>query len=393
MFNNFDEFSNWLEISKNFNSQTIKDIYAFIAKFPMADFEDYIKVSKKLSEGSSIEEVIARYQKHIQSIGEKEDDDFIEVAKMTDCLEEMILIMNKGLLKGETTHISIVDECWKWRKGEVSALTGNNNDGKSLLMRTFCLIKGIASSWKTACYAPEDYPASSFFDELIHTASGYSTDKENPEFISEELYRKVYDQIKEYFTFINIRPPKNTLENVLSSFIPLIEKDGVNICIIDPILKVARPKEYLNNDAQWASYLTGVCTDFARKYQICLVLVIHQTTPKIVEGTGVYAKPDKYSIRNGGSISDGLDNVLFLQRPDAPKDLISTTVRFGSLKIKKQKLVGIPQDIMFKFNRRTNRYIDELYEKDLFDFDKHLDIPRLKFKFLGKKHNPQMNLI
>lgn len=380
MFNNFEEFSEWLDISKNFNSSTIKDIYKFINSFPYADFEDYIKASKKLSEGHDIDIIISRYKRHIKSIGEIEEDSFVEVVKMADCEEDMVKALKDGQLKGVTTNISLIDNAWKWRKAEFTLLTGYNNDGKSLFIRFLCLVKGIVDKWKTACYAPEDYPAISFFDELVHTASGYPTDREAAGFIGERLYRETFQQIKDYFTFVNIRPPKNTLENILTSFIPLIENDGVDVCIIDPMVKITRPKEYMNSDAMWSAYVTAICTDFARRYNICLIMVLHQLTPKLLDN-GTYAKPDKYSIKSGGNLSDSSDNVLFLQRPEAPRDMINTLVRFGSLKIKKQKLVAIPQEVMFKFNRKTNRYVTEIDEIDLFNFDDYLDIPRMGLLF------------
>jgi twinkle protein len=377
MFNNFEEFSNWLDISKNFDSHVIKDIYKFIEAFPMAETLDYIKASKKIASGTPVEECIIRYGKHIESLGEKDGDDFVEIVRMEDVIEEMVADMKSGAMKGSTTHIELIDQAWKWRENEFTLFTGNNQDGKSLFLRYLSLIKGIKDGWPTAAYAPEDWPAKTFFDELIFTASGYSTDKENLNFIGEENYRKVYKQIKKHFTFVGIRPPKNSLENILKAFIPLIEKNGVKICIVDPLVKITRPKEYVNNDAMWAAYVSAICTDFARRYNICLILVLHQLTPKIQEN-GRYAKPDKYTIKGGGNFSDSADNVLFMQRPMAPADNNDTIVRFGSLKIKKQRLVAIPQEVMFRFNRKTNRYVDEDSGLDLFDFDSELNIGRLQ---------------
>jgi twinkle protein len=378
MFNNYDEFTQWLEISKNFDSQTIKDIYTFIDRFPYADFNAYINASKRLAKGDDIRSVISRYKKHLQSVGEVEGDDYVEVSRMDDedMLDRLLEAMHNGQLKGETTNIDLIDEAWKWRKSEFTLFTGYNNDGKSLFIRFLCLVKGIVDGWKSAYYAPEDYPDIAFFDELMHTASGYSTDKDRTGFIGDALYKEVYHQIKPHFVFVNIRPPKNTLEAILTAFVPLIEKEGVRICIIDPMVKITRPKEYVNNDAGWSAYVTAVCTDFARRYNICLMLVLHQLTPKIQEN-GTYPKPDKYSIKSGGNLSDSSDNVLFLQRPEAPRNLEDTLVRFGSLKIKKQKLVAIPKEVMFKFNRKTNRYVHEETGEDLFNFDSYLDIPRM----------------
>lgn len=375
------QFQEWLEISKSFSSDVIRDVYKFMNAFPGAEFEDYMKASFRIAEGVDVETVIKRYEKHLFSVGLTDDPDDVEIVRMGDVEDKMIRNLKEGLLKGSTTHIPLIDEAWTWRKSEFTLLTGYNNDGKSLFIRFLCLIKGLSDGWKTACFAPEDYPAESFFDELIHTASGYTTDKTMPGFIGENLFKKVMSQIKDYFIFVNIRPPKCTLQNVLNAFIPLIERDGVDICIIDPLIKITRPPEYVNADAAWAAYVTSVCTDFARRYNVCLILVLHQLTPKIMEGTGTYAKPDKYSIKSGGNLSDSSDNVLFLQRPQAPKDMIDTMVRFGSLKIKKQKLVGIPQEVMFRFSRKTNRYIDERTGEDLFNFDKVIEIPRMKFLF------------
>jgi twinkle protein len=378
MFKNLSEFNEWLEISKSFDSRTIKDIYEFINKFPLADFDAYINASKRLAKGEDIKSVVSRFRRHLKSIGEKEDDEYVEVSRMSDeeMLNRLLSAMKEGQLKGETTNIELVDEAWKWRKSEFSLFTGYNNDGKSLFLRFLCLVKGIVDGWKSAFYAPEDYPDIAFFDELVHTASGYSTDKDSAGYIGEELYKEVYEQIKDYFIFVNLRPPKNTLEAILTSFVPLIEQDGVDICVIDPLVKITRPSEYINNDAGWSAYVTSICTDFARRYNICLFLVLHQLTPKVQEN-GTYPKPDKYSIKNGGNLSDSSDNVLFMQRVEAPRDLNDTLVRFGSLKIKKQKLVAIPQEVLFKFNRKTNRYVDELNELDLFDFDAYLNIPRM----------------
>lgn len=371
MFNNFEEFSNWLEISKNFDSNKIKDIYKFIEVFPVANFDVYINASKRIAEGESVGKVISSYRKYMQSVGEHADDSFVEISTMDERIEDMIESLNKGLLKGSSTHIDIIDACWKWRFSEFTLFTGYNADGKSIFLRFLCLIKGLKDGWKTIAYAPEDYPDINFFDELIMTASGRSTDRDNTKFIGEKLYRKTYDLIKDYFYFCNIRPPKSTIENVLNSFIPYIENEGVKICLIDPLVKITRPKEYVNNDAQWAAYVTSVCVDFARRYNVCLILVLHQLTPKLLE-SGVYAKPDKYSIKNGGNFSDSADNVLFLQRPEAPRDNISTLVKFGSLKIKKHRLVAIPQETIFQFSREKNRY---LYEngREMFNFDSYLN--------------------
>ncbi len=157
MFNSFEEFSNWLEISKNFSQKLIQDVYKFMETFPAAEFDTYIKASKQLAKGKPFEELIESYKKHIETHAEEYT---VEVLTIDDCEEEMVDHLVSGDLKGTTTYCPLIDNAWKWRETEFSLFTGNNQDGKSLFMRFLALIKGLQEGWKTAIYAPEDWPAS-----------------------------------------------------------------------------------------------------------------------------------------------------------------------------------------------------------------------------------------
>ena len=95
---------------------------------------------------------------------------------------------------------------------------------------------------------------------------------------------------------------------------------------------------------------------FAVDNNVSVHLVAHQVTPQ-KDDTGRYIKPDTNRIKGGGTFSDKADNVLFVWRPERALDFSDTNVVFGSQKIKKQKLVGIPQEITnIQFNRSEQRY-------------------------------------
>lgn len=305
----------------------------------------------------------------------------VETSTMSDCKEDMIYDLTYGKEKGTTTYIPKIDEAWTWRQGEFNLWSGYSNEGKSQFLRYVSLIKGLEEpDYKFAFYAPEDYPAKEFFDDIIHTASGYSTDKDNKNFIGEKLYRETFEQTKDIFYFNYIRPPKNTIINVLQSFIPLIEEQGVRACVIDPLIKVSRPAKYINADDKFAMYVTTLATDFARKFNVSLHLIMHQLTATTQEN-GLYTKPSMYRIKGGGTWADGTDNVMSIWRPNYARDKEDTEVMFSSAKIKKQKLVGLPQDVKIAFNRQTNRYVEFGTEKDLYDFDRKLKVARMKFLF------------
>ena len=240
----------------------------------------------------------------------------------------------------------------------------------SLFLKQLCLIKALEEGKKFIFCSPEDYPPEEFFDDMIHTITGGSTDKDKSSYISKSLYDKAFNLIKDKFIFLYIKPPMNTMENVLAKMQEIIDSTDIYGCIIDPILKFTPSENAPERDDRYAGYIGTLLVDFARRNNISLHLVMHQNTPKMLE-TGLYPKPNMYNVKGGGSWNDGCDNLLFIQRPLYAKDKLDTSVVFGSQKIKKQKLVGIPQEVRLKFNRQSNRYLDE-NDQDLFYFDKFL---------------------
>lgn len=292
----------------------------------------------------------------------------VEIYKPEDCIDEMLHDFKNGKVKGSTTHNAEIDEIWKWRKEEFNIWTGYSNEGKSLFLKQLSLIKAIKDNWKFVFCSPEDYPPKEFYDDMIHTLSGKSTDKDRINYLKdEELYKKYFNMIKDNFIFIYIRPPENTIKNVLREFENYMEKNHVDVFVIDPLIKFSRPKDLSDRDDIYASYTTTLCVDFSRKTNTCVNLVMHQVTPSLGEN-GLYPKPNMYRVKGGGTWSDGCDNVLYVQRPNYAKDKIDPLVIFGSQKIKKQKLVGVPGDFHMKFDRLTNRYTD-MEGYDLFKFE------------------------
>lgn len=234
-----------------------------------------------------------------------------------------------------------------------------------------CLIKALEEDRKFIFCSPEDYPPQEFFDDMIHTLAGNPTDKDRSGYISEDLYMRCLNLIKDKFIFLHITPPFNTIEKVLEEMQKIIDTvPGIYGCVIDPILKFTPSKLAPERDDRYAGYIGSLITDFSRKNRISMHMVMHQNTPKLND-KGLYPKPNMYNVKGGGSWADGVDNLLFIQRPYYANDKLKEDVIFGSQKIKKQKLVGIPQEVSFKFNRKSNRYYDS-NNQDLFDFDKFL---------------------
>jgi len=301
---------------------------------------------------------------------------------MDDCIEEMIYDLHHGKEKGSTTHIPTIDCCWKWRKTEFNLWTGYNNEGKSLFLRYLSTIKVLEDNWNFLCACPEDFPAKEFYDDLIHTISGQSTDKDSPNQISEKLYLRIFDRIKNNYAFYYPMEENNaddkskkivsaiTIPEMLLEWDQLVDSYNIDAAFMDPLIKFPKPIGFGEKDDAYAAYITTLGTHFARKKHISLHLVAHQITPPRQANTN-YPKPTAYGVKGGGTWPDGVDNVLIVWRPHFAMDKTNTEVIFASEKIKKQKLVGIPQQVRMKFDRKTNRFVDFISGKDLYDFSKH----------------------
>ena len=370
----------FIDLAKNATPKVLKNCREFSDEFPHATFTDYRKVFKLFVMGKSMEQVVEKYiSMQIKEGKLKAKEDLKSILKMEDCLDDMVYDLLHGKERGSSTYINKLDDAWTWRLGEFNIWTGYTNEGKSLFLRFISLVKAIKDKWRFAFYAPEDYPAKEFFDDLIHTGCGKTTDPMMPGgAVKEVTYRKVANQIKDYFYFVYIKPPENTLDNIIREFDALIDSEGIKGCIIDPIIKLSRPKEFMQADDKYAAYVTTLCTDFARTTNISLNLVMHQLTPRLQEN-GLYPKPTYYNIKGGGTWVDGTDNVLSVQRPLYARDKIDDEVIFTSQKIKKQKLVGIPQEIKFRFDRKKNRYINYESKVGVFDFDEALGVSQMSF--------------
>lgn len=303
-------------------------------------------------------------------IGKAKGSDKVHIWTPDDCRAEMLQDLENGKVKGTTTYNDKLDNAWRWRPEEFTIWSGYANEGKSLFFKQLAAIKALNEGKKFAFWSPEDYPPKEFYDDLVHTISGITTDKDYPGHIKPHLYNKIVDLIKDLFYFVYINPPNNTIVGILETFRKLHEEVGLFGCVMDPLLKARRPKGAPERDDLYAGHIGGLCVDFARMTGTSLHLVMHQTTPQLNKEDRKYPEPSMYTMKGGGSWADGADNVNSIWRPEYAVDKMNDEVQFSSQKIKKQKLVGIPQRVKMRFDRRSNRFIDFVTGKPIWDFDK-----------------------
>jgi len=277
---------------------------------------------------------------------------------VSDVRDSMINSYRNGQNRGETTGITEIDKAWTWREGEVNLWTGYQNEGKSLFLNQLCLIRAFSFGVKVAVFSPENFPLDDFYNDLIESYIGKSCDpfyKNN--YMTEEEYKEGLNFVNEHF-FV-IYPDKDfKLDTIFEKTNYLIKKRGIKTLIIDPYNTI---EHMMNNGEREDLYISRFMSKlkrFAVEKQISVNLVAHQLTArKNDKDNGRYFRPELNNIKGGGTFADKADNVLYVWRPNRALNFKDPEVIFGSQKIKKQKLVGIPQNVAdITFNIKDQRY-------------------------------------
>jgi len=329
------------------------------------------------------------------------DLDFCEASIKTFAGQRDSMLQNfrKGKEAGSKTYVRDLDQIssggiqnkmWSWKAGEFNLWTGYNNEGKSQFLIFLCVLKAINEGWKFAFFSPENYPPDEFFDDIIHTIIGKSTDRFYKNFdVSEAEYLKAFDMVKDSFFFVY--PEKNgvpdfTIDQIESVFEFLVWEKDVKAVVVDPYIKIRHEMTAGEPEHLYASRFMMDRINFTRKNNVSYHLVMHQTTPR-KEKDGNYPPPSLYQIKGGGTFADSTDNSISVWRPNRATDPNDTTVIIKTDKIKKQKLVGIPFEITIDFNRKKNRYMG----KDGFDYFENSAVGKKKISDLPKFQYPSAN--
>ena len=325
------------------------------------------------------------------------DLDFCEASIKTFAghRDSMLQNFRKGKESGSKTYVRDMDhvssggmqnKMWSWKAGEFNLWTGYNNEGKSQFLIFLCVLKAINEGWKFAFFSPENYPPDEFFDDIIHTILGKSTDRAYKNFdVQEDEYLRAFDMVKDNFFFVypeKDKVPDFRIEQIESVFEYLVWEKDVKAVIVDPYIKIRHEMSPGEPEHLYASRFMMDRINFTRKNNVSYHLVMHQTTPR-KEKDGNYPPPSLYQIKGGGTFADSTDNSISVWRPNRATDPNDTTVIIKTDKIKKQKLVGIPTEITIDFNRKRNRYTG----KDGFDYFENAivgkkmisDLPKFQF--------------
>lgn len=273
-----------------------------------------------------------------------------------DVINGALDLFDTGFKSAESTGIKPLDAHFKFKRGELSVITGIGNDGKSTFWNFVMLNKSVLDGTKWAIFSPENSPAEEFYFELTEMLLGATCTPEAPDRPKREDFVKAYNFVCEHFFYVYPKELAPTPAYIKELFLKLIITKKVSGVVIDPFNQMSN--DYAGSGGRDDRYLETFladCIRFAQQNMIYFNVIAHPKTLK-KEGANGYPCPDVYDIAGGGMWNNKCDNVLVYFRPEKHKDPLSPVSEIHVKKVKKQKAVGKPGVLSFNYVRRTRRF-------------------------------------
>ena len=289
-----------------------------------------------------------------------------------DVYGDAINLYSNGYVSAESTGITSIDRLFKWKRGELSVLTGIGNYGKSEWLKFIMLNKSVKDGAKWALFSPENFPAHEFYHDLAETLIGcnctpFNSDgTQNFDQPSETVYKKAYDFVSEHFFYIYPKDVAPTPEYIRTRFLELILKEKIDGVVIDPFNQLTNDYNGGRDDKYLESFLAE-CSRFAVRNNVYYMIVAHPHKLQKDKDTKAYPAPDVFDLAGGAMWNNKVENILVYHRPNKHVDPMDRTCEFIARKIRKQKTVGVSGVETFEYNRRKRQFIFDDYPIKNFD--------------------------
>lgn len=264
-----------------------------------------------------------------------------------------------------TTGFPELDNHFKWMRKDLTLFGGIGNHGKSTFAYQLALSMSMRHDTKWAVFSPEQDPPDYFYNDLIHTMEGKSTDKNHVNQMDEAQYTKGLEFIDSHFYYVFPSSDSPTPDLILGTFERLIAADGVDGVIIDPFNQLDHDWEHSKRDDRYISDFLSRCKRFAQIHNLFFVIVAHPKGGIRKNDTGDYECPDVFDLAGGAMWNNKCDNIIFVHRPYKTTEPENNETLVRVAKIKKQKIIGVPGDVTFTFDRFQNRFKQQTITHEL----------------------------
>jgi hypothetical protein len=304
-----------------------------------------------------------------------------DVITGVDCKDDAMNLYRNGYEQVLSTGIPKLDYHFKFKKGDLTLLSGIGNYGKSTFMKYILLIQILKNDKKIALFSPEETPAHEFFNDFVEMYFGRSIFGEDRP--TEMQYEAIYDKLTKNIFFVYPETLSPTPDYVKEKFLELIIKEKVDFCVIDPFNQMTN--DY-GKQGRTDKYLETLLADFGRfaKDNSVYFLIIAHPRSLTKKSDGNYPCPDVYDIADGAMWNNKMDNILIYHIPNRQTDAQSTICELHSKKIRRRKIVGQIGSFEMEYFPKKRRFlidgrdylaelINEPQEENKLTFDKTIN--------------------
>jgi hypothetical protein len=171
-------------------------------------------------------------------------------------------IYRNGYESAESTGSGEIDEYFKFKKGEITLISGIGNYGKSNFVKYLMVLSVVKFKRKFGIFTPEEMPAHEFYHDLTEIYLGAYCTPNNKHRPSESEYLQAYDIISNHIFCIYPETIMPSPEYIKEKFLELIIKEKIFCCIIDPFNQLAN--DYTKGGGNTAKYLETFLSDCSR---------------------------------------------------------------------------------------------------------------------------------
>lgn len=274
-----------------------------------------------------------------------------------DVKAEALSIYDNGYESAKTTYIPEIDQYFKFKKGEITLLSGIGNYGKSSILKYLLFLQALKDGEKIAIFTPEENPASEFYHDMVELYFGCACTPSNPNRPSKQDYESIYDFVSRHFFFVYPKTVEPTPDYVMERFLELIIKEKVSFCIIDPFNQLTNDyKSTSGNVAKYLEYMISKFSRFAQQNNIYSITVAHPRAIHQKDDKGNYVCPDVFDLADGAMWNNKMDNILIYHLPERQSNPDSTHCQLHSKKIRRRKAVGKLGCLDFEYSPKARRF-------------------------------------
>ena len=306
-----------------------------------------------------------------------------------DVKDNALSLYDKGYEKVYGINVVEIDNLFKYKRGELSGLTGIGNHGKSTIKKWYMMMRALLYGEKFAVFVPEDNPPEEYYNDFVEILLGcnctpYNFDgSKNAYQPSRQVYSNAYDFVSKHIFYLYPKEAVPTLDYILERFLEMIIKEKVDGCLIDPWNQVAH--QYGEGGvAKYLEQALGRLSRFAQTNNVYMNVVVHPKQISEKHPDGNYKCPDVFDIADGAMWNNKLDNIVVYYRPYGTTDRNNPLCQWHSIKIRRQKIVGLKGSIDMNYLAGKRRFevgdrdpLQDLKNKLKLDFTASSDVKRI----------------